>query len=193
MAGGRLTPALAARHISKSFGVQRALDDVSLAVEAGEVHGLVGERLRRVDSDPDSGRLPRSGQRRPPRGGRQTGRASAPTGPVPRPGHELRPPGPGSDSLAQRGREPAAVRALHRVAAAPELAPGAQAGTRRPGPARHRPGPEDAGAGTASNRAGPAGRRAGGRGPSGSRRRAAAARRSPPRSCPRRKGSASSS
>ena len=43
MAGGRLTPALAARHISKSFGAQRALDDVSITVGAGEVHGLVGE------------------------------------------------------------------------------------------------------------------------------------------------------
>ena len=43
VAGGRLTPALAARHISKSFGAQRALDDVGLTVEAGEVHGLVGE------------------------------------------------------------------------------------------------------------------------------------------------------
>lgn len=43
MAGGRLTPALAARQISKSFGAQRALDDVGITVDAGEVHGLIGE------------------------------------------------------------------------------------------------------------------------------------------------------
>ncbi len=34
---------LALRHISKSFGPTRALDDVSLEVQAGEVHALLGE------------------------------------------------------------------------------------------------------------------------------------------------------
>jgi ribose transport system ATP-binding protein len=35
--------ALEARHISKSFGGTRALDDVAIAVTRGEVHALVGE------------------------------------------------------------------------------------------------------------------------------------------------------
>jgi ribose transport system ATP-binding protein len=35
--------ALEARHISKSFGGTRALDDVAITVARGEVHGLVGE------------------------------------------------------------------------------------------------------------------------------------------------------
>jgi ribose transport system ATP-binding protein len=39
----RLPPVLAARHVSKSFGGERALDDVDITVEAGEVHGLLGE------------------------------------------------------------------------------------------------------------------------------------------------------
>jgi ribose transport system ATP-binding protein len=43
VAGVRLTPALTARHISKSFGPQRALDDVGISVERGEVHALMGE------------------------------------------------------------------------------------------------------------------------------------------------------
>jgi ABC-type sugar transport system ATPase subunit len=36
------TPLLAARGISKSFGAFRALDDVSLSVSLGEIHGLLG-------------------------------------------------------------------------------------------------------------------------------------------------------
>ncbi|MBN9621077.1 MAG: ATP-binding cassette domain-containing protein, partial [Actinobacteria bacterium] len=30
-------------HVSKTFGEQRALDDVSLCIDRGEVHALVGE------------------------------------------------------------------------------------------------------------------------------------------------------
>ena len=37
------SPALAMRHLAKSFGGVRALDDASLEVAAGEVHGLVGQ------------------------------------------------------------------------------------------------------------------------------------------------------
>lgn len=37
------TPVLSLRHISKTFGGQRALDDVSLTVQPGEVHGLLGQ------------------------------------------------------------------------------------------------------------------------------------------------------
>jgi ribose transport system ATP-binding protein len=37
------SPQLEARHISKAFGGEQALDDVSLRVEKGEVHGLLGE------------------------------------------------------------------------------------------------------------------------------------------------------
>ena len=36
-------PLLVLRHASKSFGGPRVLDDVSLEVEAGEIHGLVGQ------------------------------------------------------------------------------------------------------------------------------------------------------
>jgi ribose transport system ATP-binding protein len=36
-------PALSARHLSKSFGGERALDDVTLSVRSGEVHGLLGQ------------------------------------------------------------------------------------------------------------------------------------------------------
>lgn len=36
-------PLLEVRHLSKTFGGARALDDVSLDVAAGEVHGLLGE------------------------------------------------------------------------------------------------------------------------------------------------------
>ena len=36
-------PALSLRHLSKSFGGARALDDVSLTVRQGEVHGLLGQ------------------------------------------------------------------------------------------------------------------------------------------------------
>ena len=36
-------PALLARHFSKSFGGARALDDVTLSVGPGEVHGLLGQ------------------------------------------------------------------------------------------------------------------------------------------------------
>jgi ribose transport system ATP-binding protein len=43
VAGGGLRPVLTVRHISKAFGGALALDDVSIAVEAGEVHGLLGE------------------------------------------------------------------------------------------------------------------------------------------------------
>ena len=36
-------PRLQLRHLSKSFGASRALDDVSMVVGPGEIHGLVGE------------------------------------------------------------------------------------------------------------------------------------------------------
>ncbi|MCB1486521.1 MAG: sugar ABC transporter ATP-binding protein [Bauldia sp.] len=45
-AGGRATgdaPLLEMRHVSKNFAAIRALDDVRLAVEAGEVHAVMGE------------------------------------------------------------------------------------------------------------------------------------------------------
>src|SRR5438270_6954128 len=37
------TPRLELSQLSKSFGASRALDDVSMAVGPGEIHGLVGE------------------------------------------------------------------------------------------------------------------------------------------------------
>jgi ribose transport system ATP-binding protein len=37
------SPRLELRNLSKSFGASRALDDVSMLVEPGEIHGLVGE------------------------------------------------------------------------------------------------------------------------------------------------------
>ncbi len=40
---GGLSPALAIRNLSKSFGGARALDGVDLTVESGEVHGLLGQ------------------------------------------------------------------------------------------------------------------------------------------------------
>lgn len=40
---GRVSAALELRGLSKSFAGSRALDDVSLTVEPGEVHGLLGE------------------------------------------------------------------------------------------------------------------------------------------------------
>jgi ribose transport system ATP-binding protein len=43
VASSRLTPAVSLRHISKSFGGVRALDDAHLDVSPGEVHGLLGE------------------------------------------------------------------------------------------------------------------------------------------------------
>lgn len=36
------TPIVSVRHLSKHFGGARALDDVNLSVESGEVHGLLG-------------------------------------------------------------------------------------------------------------------------------------------------------
>jgi ribose transport system ATP-binding protein len=36
-------PVVALRHISKTFGGVRALDDVGLTIRRGEVHGLLGE------------------------------------------------------------------------------------------------------------------------------------------------------
>src|SRR4051794_4779156 len=36
-------PLIDAQHVSKTFPSQRALDDVSLQIEAGEVHALLGE------------------------------------------------------------------------------------------------------------------------------------------------------
>lgn len=36
-------PALVLRHISKSFGGQHALEDVSLTIKPGEIHGLLGQ------------------------------------------------------------------------------------------------------------------------------------------------------
>src|SRR5438270_5570709 len=37
------TPRLEVRQVSKTFGANRALDGVSIAVAPGEIHGLVGE------------------------------------------------------------------------------------------------------------------------------------------------------
>jgi ribose transport system ATP-binding protein len=42
-AGASAPPALLFRNLSKAFGGQRALDNVSLRVERGEVHGLLGQ------------------------------------------------------------------------------------------------------------------------------------------------------
>src|SRR5436305_14133283 len=39
----RRRPVLEMRHISKTFGTIRALQDVSLVVHAGELHALMGE------------------------------------------------------------------------------------------------------------------------------------------------------
>lgn len=41
--GGKPPPALILTNLSKTFGGQRALDRASLSVEAGEVHGLLGQ------------------------------------------------------------------------------------------------------------------------------------------------------
>jgi ribose transport system ATP-binding protein len=38
-----LTSALQARHVSKSFGATRALDNAAIGVAPGEIHGLIGE------------------------------------------------------------------------------------------------------------------------------------------------------
>jgi ribose transport system ATP-binding protein len=38
-----VTPILEIRNVSKTFGRARVLDAVSLAVERGEVHGLLGQ------------------------------------------------------------------------------------------------------------------------------------------------------
>ena len=59
-------PRLELRHLSKSFGGTRALDDVDLSVLPGEVHGLLGEngsgkstliKILAGFHDPDSGEL----------------------------------------------------------------------------------------------------------------------------------------
>ena len=38
-----IAPALEMRHISKQYPGVRALDDVSLSVDVGEIHALLGE------------------------------------------------------------------------------------------------------------------------------------------------------
>ncbi len=38
-------PLLEMREVGKSFGASRALDGVSLALEGGEVHALIGEKV----------------------------------------------------------------------------------------------------------------------------------------------------
>ncbi len=43
MSGQEKKAALEVRHVSKSFGVVRALDDVSLEVQPGTIHGIVGQ------------------------------------------------------------------------------------------------------------------------------------------------------
>jgi ABC-type sugar transport system ATPase subunit len=43
MSEQRTRSALEVRHVSKSFGIVQALNDVSLAIEAGTIHGIVGQ------------------------------------------------------------------------------------------------------------------------------------------------------
>jgi ribose transport system ATP-binding protein len=43
VASDGVTPVLVARHVSKAFGGERALDDAAITVDAAEVHGLLGE------------------------------------------------------------------------------------------------------------------------------------------------------
>lgn len=73
-------PALTMRDVSKAFGASRALDHVSFALEAGEVHALIGENgagkstLMKVLSGalrPDSGAMTLNGQPYAPRGPRE--------------------------------------------------------------------------------------------------------------------------
>ena len=73
------TPLLEMRDVRKSFGPNRALDGVSLALSAGEVHALIGENgagkstLMKVLSGahrPDSGAMTLAGERYAPRGPR---------------------------------------------------------------------------------------------------------------------------
>jgi ribose transport system ATP-binding protein len=68
------------RNVSKAFGASRALDGVSLALEAGEVHALVGENgagkstLMKILSGayhPDAGEMTLGGERYAPRGPRE--------------------------------------------------------------------------------------------------------------------------
>ena len=49
---------MALRGLSKTFGGARALDDVDLTVNRGEVHGLLGGTVE-VDADQGPRRLPR--------------------------------------------------------------------------------------------------------------------------------------
>ncbi|MSO65892.1 MAG: sugar ABC transporter ATP-binding protein [Alphaproteobacteria bacterium] len=65
-------PALAFRHLSKSFGGARALDDVDFSVLPGEVHGLLGQngsgkstliKILAGYHDPDAGELSIYGER----------------------------------------------------------------------------------------------------------------------------------
>ena len=69
--GADLAPTLAARNVSKRFGGVVALDDVSIAVRAGEITGLVGDNgagkstLIRIVSavlSPDSGTVELDGE-----------------------------------------------------------------------------------------------------------------------------------
>ena len=45
-------PLIDAEHVSMTFPAQRALDDVSLQIESGEVHALLGEEwLGEINTD----------------------------------------------------------------------------------------------------------------------------------------------
>jgi ribose transport system ATP-binding protein len=74
------TPLLEMRGVSKSFGASRALEDVSLCLDAGEVHALIGENgagkstLMKILSGayrPDAGAMHFAGARYAPRGPRE--------------------------------------------------------------------------------------------------------------------------
>ena len=101
-----MTPLVEVRGVSKAFGGARALIDVDLRIEPGEVHGLLGQNgsgkstLLKVLSgfhDPDAGTLTVRGE---PVG------AAARARRVPHARLRVRAPGPGADPGAVGDREP---------------------------------------------------------------------------------------